>query len=501
MSAKVTLKVIRGPMQGNIYTFEEHDTFIFGRAYDCHARLPSNDKSASRHHFILEVNPPDARIRDLGSLNGTYINNIKYGGRSIDETPREAVKRRFPEVDLKDKDLISVGNTVFTVQIEMLAVCCQCGVDIPNNFRRACQWQAGLFICPQCREQTSLDATVPKAEDRTIPIYLAGARCANCNKPVSSELGNRHHGDYICLDCRTDATADPVQIIISMLNQTSSSVASTHNEIDGYEPIKKLGEGAMGSVYLARRRLDGAVVALKVMLARIAVDAEARGKFQREIQVISQLRHTNIVELLDQGSVGSGFYFIMELCAGGSLDTLIKRHGGKLPLAQADPIMRETLAGLTFAHENGFVHRDIKPANILLTAEYGGTIKLGDFGLAKSFQLAGLSGLTATGTAGGTPNFMPREQLINFKYSKPVSDVWSIAATFYFMLTGQPPREILPHRDPLEVILHGKVIPIRERNVEIPDRVARVIDRALSEEISERYQTAGEFRDALINVL
>src|SRR4026207_1055394 len=86
VTAKVVLNVVGGPLQGKTFTFDEHDTFIFGRAPDCHAQLPEATPPASRHHFILEVNPPDARVRDLGSLNSTHVNGTKYGGRAPNET-------------------------------------------------------------------------------------------------------------------------------------------------------------------------------------------------------------------------------------------------------------------------------------------------------------------------------------------------------------------------------------------------------------------------------
>ena len=104
MPTKLILTITSGVMQGNKFTFEEHDTFLLGRMDDCHVCLP-DDPCVSRHHFILEVNPPDARIRDLGSLNGTYINGKKYGGREKHETPEEATKRQYPEVDLQDEEL------------------------------------------------------------------------------------------------------------------------------------------------------------------------------------------------------------------------------------------------------------------------------------------------------------------------------------------------------------------------------------------------------------
>ena len=144
---------------------------------------------------------------------------------------------------------------------------------------------------------------------------------------------------------------------------------------------------------------------------------------------------------------------------------LMARHGGKLPLKLAAPIMLHTLEGLAHAHTAGFVHRDLKPQNILLQRAGDDLVaKISDFGLAKNFEQAGFSGLTITGHFAGTPYFMPREQVINFRRVKPVSDVWSIGATFYCMLTGQFPREFTKGRDPMDVILNEEAIPIRQRD-------------------------------------
>ena len=100
-----------------MFPFTEHDTFVFGRMDDCHVCIP-DDTQVSRHHFILEVNPPQACLRDLGSLNGPWINETKCGGRKDGETPEEGAKQKFPEVILKHGDLIRVGRTEMEVQIE-----------------------------------------------------------------------------------------------------------------------------------------------------------------------------------------------------------------------------------------------------------------------------------------------------------------------------------------------------------------------------------------------
>src|SRR5439155_9403899 len=98
--------------------FDAHDTFLFGRSPECHAELAADDTTASRHHFLLEVNPPAARLRDLGSLNGTWVNGQKHGGRERHLSPEQAAQKAWPQVDLRDGDIIRVGASVFNVRIE-----------------------------------------------------------------------------------------------------------------------------------------------------------------------------------------------------------------------------------------------------------------------------------------------------------------------------------------------------------------------------------------------
>jgi serine/threonine protein kinase len=136
----------------------------------------------------------------------------------------------------------------------------------------------------------------------------------------------------------------------------------------------------------------------------------------------------------------------------------------------------------------------LKPQNILLDR---GVARISDFGLAKNFQQAGMSGLSVTGNYAGTPLFMPREQLINFKYMKPVSDVWSIAATFYFMLTGAFPYPFTDKRDPIDVILNEPIVPLEKRDKSLPRNLCACIDKALSLKATDRYPTAGDFMRSL----
>jgi serine/threonine protein kinase len=412
MPGRVCLAVVAGPIQGRQFAFEDHDTFLFGRSPDCHAQLAEADGTASRHHFLLEVNPPAARLRDLGSLNGTYVNGTKYGGRGT-MTLEKARQQSWPEVDLRDGDGIRVGTTVFEVHVE--------GTE-PD--------------------------TDPREEEDVTPAPMA---------PPSS--------------------------------------------IADFEIGPLLGRGGMGSVYKATRKADGTVVALKLMRPGVVIDTRSREVFAREVEVTASLRHPNVVALYEHGIEAETFYFALEYCAGGSLAHVMLKRDGPLEPAAAVRVTLEALEGLAYAHGQGFVHRDIKPENILLDDADMKTAKLADFGLAKSFELAGLSGMTATGVVAGTLYFMPREQITNFRLLRPASDVWSMGATLYHMLTLRYPRDFLPEADPLQVILSSGTLPLRERDPWLPERLAEVVDRAVTDDLSQRYASAGEFKDALRRAL
>jgi hypothetical protein len=421
MPGTVCLVVTAGPIRGRRFDFAGHDTFLFGRAPDCHARLAPSDASASRHHFLLEVNPPLARLRDLGSLNGTHVNGVRHGGRSASESPEAAAARGQGGVDLRDGDEIRVGATVIRVEV----------------------------------------AGPPPTVD---------------GQPGSSS---------------------PLAALVAA--QEAAEVAAPGQIIGPYVMQRLLGRGGMGAVHLARHRDNGREVALKLMLPRMVVDEGAQEIFVREIEVTRALRHPNVVALLDFGRHEGRFYFALEYCPGGSVEALRRRHGGRVPLGTALRVAVDALEGLAAAHDAGFVHRDIKPENVLLGGD--GAARLADFGLAKSFQRAGLSGLTATGTVAGTVEFMPREQLTSYREVRPTTDVWSLAATLYFLLSGRYPRDFDEDADPLAVVLRGGVVPLLQRDASLPPDLAAVIDRALHDEPARRFPTAREFLTALRGVL
>jgi serine/threonine-protein kinase len=279
-----------------------------------------------------------------------------------------------------------------------------------------------------------------------------------------------------------------------------------------YTVERELGRGGMGAVFLVRNELDGRRRALKVIVPKLATDERARNLFLREMANSQVLDHPNVVRTYDSGYAEGLFYLMMEFCDGGSLDRLIAQRIANVDDALA--ITGDVLAGLEYAHavvtpnlaadeggtsqSFGLVHRDLKPHNIFLTTDGGRRVpKVGDFGLAKAFDLAGLSGMTATGEAAGTPAFMPRQQVLNFKYVGPEVDVWAAAATLYFMLTGHTPRDFPFGKDPWRLVTRTEPVPILDRGVALPLGLARVIDEALRDRPEIKFKSAAEFRATL----
>jgi serine/threonine-protein kinase len=505
MPAKVTLKVVEGKMIGQNFVFVDPDSCIIGRGQDCSPKVPDDPehKTISRHHCLLDINPPDVRIRDFGSLNGTYVNGKKIGQREKGMTPEEGAKLEFPEHDLKDGDQIRLGETVFRVSVFAPARCAECSAEISEEQRIRAERLPGVFQCDSCRKKA-------EKENRKAPPRKPEKRCAKCGRDVANEVGDLRQGDYVCTSCK----ADPEQLMRGLLALAKTGSAEAQ-AIKGFSILRELGRGGMGAVYLARHDATSAQVALKVMLPRVAADARAKETFMREIENTKALKHPNVVEFRQSGCSNGTFFFTVEFCDAGSVDRLMQKRGGKLSIDEAIPIICDVLDGLEYAHHavipnvkvadgsykqgRGLVHRDLSPHNILLHEGGGRRIaKLADFGLGKAFDLAGLSGHTRSGNASGKPWYMPRQQVLDFKHAKPEVDVWAAAASLYSMLTGAYPRNFPRRKDEWQVVLQSEAVPIRERNSSIPRQIAEVIDAALVDNPEIKFKIAASLKAALL---
>jgi serine/threonine-protein kinase len=497
--ARVTLHFTQGQRTGQEIDCTEPEIQIFGRASDCEPLFPwEGHERVSRHHCLVEMNPPDARIRDLGSLHGTFLNGNLIGKRPPGTGP--GTEYSSPEHDLHDGDEIRLtdkGQVAFRVGIVVPAQCAACGAGIAEDHKAACAQPAGGYLCPSCRRQ---GATAVKT-------------CAWYQREVTAERGANRSGMFVCNDCRANVQA----IMQDMMGQAQAGNQELR-AIRDYTLLEELGHGGMGAVYLARHNRTGQPAAVKLMLPRIAADDRAVALFQREVRNTMALRHQHVVRLLDQGYARGTFFMVLEYCDGGSVDRLMVQRGGTLPVDEAGEIVLQALEGLEYAHQaeipfvrqkdggygpgKGLVHRDLKPANLFLSG-WGSSrlVKIGDYGLAKAFDETGLSGGTRTGDLAGTWQFMCRQQVIDYKRAGAAVDVWAMAASLYFMLTGRVPRDFPEGRDPWLAVLEDAPVPIRRRKPRIPLRLAGLIDHALVEEPEITFKTAAEFRQALESAL
>jgi hypothetical protein len=258
--------------------------------------------------------------------------------------------------------------------------------------------------------------------------------------------------------------------------------------VPGYALGDVIGRGGQGTVFRATRVADRCAVALKVV--PLSASRERRLRATRELALVRHIDHTQIVSPRACGMLpgDAGCWFEFELCRGSVLD-LLAAADAALPPPRACAIALQALEGLAHLHARGIVHRDIKPGNLLIRAD--GSAAIADLGLAK---LVDGSSVSSPGTAGGTFGFAPREQLLDFKRASPAADVWSMAATLYFMLSLDPPRETFTDQGELEAALENPVVAIEDRLPGIPPLLAICINRALSIDPVGRPRDAAAFR-------
>lgn len=256
---------------------------------------------------------------------------------------------------------------------------------------------------------------------------------------------------------------------------------------------RELGRGGMAVVYLATDTTTGESVALKLLDAEVGA-AVGADRFRREIRIASDLKHPNILSVLDAGESDGQLFFTMPVVTGESLHALMTREA-QLSITEAVRIAREVAAALMFAHQSGVVHRDVKPENILMQ---DGHAMLADFGIARaSSDLRATQVLTRTGMSLGTPTYMSPEQAVGDRELDGRSDQYSLACALYEMLAGQAPftaktAQGLMARHMLENVPSLAIV-----RSNVPQQVEDAIVRAMAKVPADRFETIADFAEAL----
>jgi serine/threonine protein kinase len=266
-------------------------------------------------------------------------------------------------------------------------------------------------------------------------------------------------------------------------------------QILNYKIESLLGEGGMGSVYLAVHTQLNRKVAIKALNPSLVKNHGIRARFKNEAATLSQLNHPNIVMLFDYLEEEAALYLIMEYVEGKTLEEYIQTVSGPIPEIKAIPLFSQVLDGFAYAHEQEVIHRDVKPANIMITARE--KIKILDFGIAKLLSQK-VQTLTQTGVKMGTVLYMSPEQVKGEKVDKR-SDVYSLGVTLFQMLTGRSPYDD-PHAT--EFAVYNKIVneplpPAKTYYPNISDRIQTIINKATAKNPDERFQDCQEFKHAL----
>lgn len=269
--------------------------------------------------------------------------------------------------------------------------------------------------------------------------------------------------------------------------------------VPGYEFLGVLGRGGMGIVHKARHVQLDRVVAVKMVSGSDLTNPDVVRRFCREMRAAARLSHPNIVTVYDAGEAGGAPYFTMECLEGADLWAVVRRRG-PLPVAEACEYVRQAALGLQHALDRGLIHRDVKPANLFVTTD--GIVKVLDLGLARLIGPhpvpAATGETTWEGVLIGTPDFVAPEQLRDPTAADTRADLYSLGATFYYLLTGQPP---FPDGSvAVKIARHlsdDAPRPVESLRPDCPPAVVAVVRKLLAKRREDRYQTPAELAAAL----
>ncbi len=328
--------------------------------------------------------------------------------------------------------------------------------------------------CPQCQHELAADDA---AND---------VGCPSCGS-VLNVIGKEES---------TTAPGAPEETIALARKSSAVSSIALAGELGDYELLDEVARGGMGVVYKARQRSLNRIVALKLILSGQLASTHDVARFFAEAESAASLDHPGIVPVHEFGEHEGQHYFSMGFVEGESLADKIK--DGPLPPPVAAEYTRKIAEAVAFAHERGVIHRDLKPGNVLI--DQADSPKVTDFGLAK--KVKGDSGLTSTGQILGTPSYMPPEQAGGkTDHVDERSDVYSLGAILYALLTGRPPFAAASPLDTLVQVLEQEPVAPRQLNQKVSRDLETICLKCLQKDASRRYPTATELSEDLRRAL
>ncbi len=279
-----------------------------------------------------------------------------------------------------------------------------------------------------------------------------------------------------------------------MLAQNSGGI----QQLGNYKLLKKLGEGGMGAVYLAEDLVAQRKVALKVLPIEHSSDASSLSRFRREAKAIGKLNHVNVIGAFAIDEDMGFHYYVMEYCQGEPLDAVLKREK-QLSIPRAMEIMQQAVLGLQHAHAHSIIHRDMKPANIFITSD--NVVKILDLGLSKNVSDSEQSFTTQSGVILGTPHYISPEQALGERDVDGRTDIYSLGATLYHLVTGQTPFNGSSAAVVLTKHLNEQLPNPKDLRPDIPDSVVQLIQKMMAKKPVNRYPNCDELLEDVERII
>ncbi|MFO0869649.1 MAG: protein kinase [Pirellulales bacterium] len=334
------------------------------------------------------------------------------------------------------------------------------------------------------------------------PSAGPSARDPSANEPSSSDPSASDPAVTACYPgAESERTAERMEGAIAESERTlehtpgagpASAARAVPRQVGDYLLLEELGRGGMGIVYKARQRSLNRVVALKMIRHQESASPAELQRFQIEAEAAANLRHPGIVSVYEVGQDDGCQFYSMEFLAGRDLAQVTRDHS--LPAPQAAQYLLQLAQAMQYAHEQGILHRDLKPSNVLVDEQ--DNLKITDFGLAKRLHTD--SQLTTADLILGTPSYMPPEQAMPARGPvSPLSDVYSLGAILYHLLTCRPPFRAESALETIRQVLDLDPISPRVLNPRIPRDLATICLKCLEKDPQRRYSSAGELADEL----
>lgn len=430
------------------------------------------------------------------SLPGISIAQLIAEARSGDRQSLRALLAESRQKLLADLTKTAAGQEATVAVALAISQAEQQFPDFRGSTEQEFQAWMQRLIADQSKQASSSDATlaVPRvASEKTSSDTHDDANATLMKPPSQAAPTAAAAGDPDATLARP-AGPPPASPAMSM-PPTAGAARAPARRFGNYDLVDTIAKGGMGIVYKAKHIKLNRIVALKMILSgKFADDFEVQ-RFYLEAEAAAKLRHPNIVGIHDIGECEGQHYFSMDYIEGKSLADLLKDQA--LAPKHAAQLLQTIAAAMHYAHTEGVVHRDLKPSNVLLDA--AGMPLITDFGLAKQVQGGGgKSEMTMAGTVVGTPSYMPPEQAAGrIEQVNVISDVYSLGAILYELLSGRPPFRGAGVMETLKQVLENEPVALRVLSPAIPRDLETICHKCLQKEPEKRYPTAKELADEL----